>query len=431
MLLATEPVGGGAAARVNHKLYYGWVVAVVAGLAMLTAGNFQYIFGVFVRPLIDNFGWSRAAVAGSVSVRCIVTSISSPIAGALSDRFGARKFILAGVLLIGLSYLLVSRVTSLWQLYLSLGILIGVGMSLLVVPAVATVTRWFGGKSALANGIVFSGFGLAQVILPPLATMVILRYGWGVCFLGFAALAWVGGGIAWYYIKPAPPGAPSWSPDSKAVAAPKPEAVVHRTEESWTFSAAVRTRTLWNLVIVYVVVAICYQIITIHIVAAAIDVGIDSAAAAVILTFSGVTNTVGRLTVPSLAGKFGSKNVLVISLAAQAVLLFFLIGAKDLFVLYILAAAYGLFYGGIPPMMPSVSGDYFGTGSLGAIFGLLMSSFTAGGAIGPLAAGYIHDVTGQYHLAFLAAAIAMTLAFLLGLLLKPPTRRHPDNRYRC
>lgn len=190
--------------KAGRKLSYGWVVAIAGAGMLLAAGNFLYTFGVFVKPLINKFGWSRAAISGCVSTRSIVTASISPIAGSLSDRYGARKFILPGIFLVGLSYLLVSRITSLWHLYFFLSLLTGVGMAALFVPTVATVTKWFGGKSALANGIVMSGFSMAQIILPPIATYLIVQHGWETCFVILGLAAWVLGSMAWFFIRTPP-----------------------------------------------------------------------------------------------------------------------------------------------------------------------------------------------------------------------------------
>ncbi len=400
-------------------LFQGWPVAAAASAMMFTAGNFQYIFGVFVSPLVTYFGWSRAAIAWSVSIRNIVSVVTMPVAGKMSDRFSPRIFILAGVLAISLSYWLSSRITSLWQLYVSFGILSGFGLGLMVVPAVATVSRWFGGKSALANGIVYGGFGLAQVALPPLATWTIMRYGWVVCFTGFAILAFVGGTITWFFVK-VPPKVLKLLSDKPSQAEPS-GAIKEQNEKVWTLSSAWHTRTLWNLVLIQVVVAICFQTIMIHIVAAAIDIGIVPEAAALILTVSGITNTTGRLLVSSLAGRIGNKVVLVICLAAQGILLFFLLGVKTLPAFCLITGIYGVFYGGIPPLMPTITAEYFGTQSFGSIFGVVSPAYTLGSAIGPLAAGYIFDITGRYYLAFLSAAILMVLVFILSITLSSPS----------
>jgi len=188
------------------------------------------------------------------------------------------------------------------------------------------------------------------------------------------------------------------------------------------------TGALWNIVIVSIIVAICFQMVMIHIVAAAIDFGITPAAAAVILTFTGATNTTGRLALGLITGKIGNKAVLVISLVIQAVALFLLVGTRELPVFYAVGAIYGLAYGGIPPLMPTIASGYFGTKSIGPVFGVIVFAYTVGGAIGPFLAGYVFDISGSYYFAFLSAALAMTAAFLLSLLLRPPKKTEDGYR---
>jgi MFS family permease len=403
-----------------HKTQ-GWISAAAASFLMFAAGNFQYIFGVFVPPLVGHFGWTRAEISWSVTIRNIVSSITMPVAGSLADRSSVKKYIIAGIFIVGLSYFLCSRISSLWQLYGSVGILTGAGISLLVIPTVATISRWFGKKAAIPNGIVYAGFGLALMALPPIATWVILRYSWQVCFTSFSVLAIAGGTLSWFFIKEAPElPEQTLSTPAQPYGDKNPIETVSAGSEQWTFSSASRTRALWSLVLINVVVGICFQIIAIHIVAAAIDEGIAAQAAAVILTFIGFTNTAGRLIVSSLAIKFGNKTILVVCLAIQCVLLFFLAGAGTLPVFLIIGGIYGLFYGGIPPMMPTVTAEYFGTKSFGRIFSVVNMAYNIGAAIGPLAAGYIFDITGRYYLAFMSGGIAMALALVLGLALRTP-----------
>jgi len=408
--------------KARRKLSYGWVTAIAGGVAVFAGGNFLYIFGVFVKPLIYQFGWSRAAISVCVTIRHIVASLVNPVAGILGDRYGPRKLILIGIFIVGVGYLLASRITSLWQLYLFLGVLTGVGMPIFFIPIVATVTRWFGGKAALANGIIFSGFGWALIIIPPVATYLIWQHGWGTCYviLGIATL--VLGTVAWSFIR-TPPSTMSAPTEARQENAPKASETQAPVENDYSLSEALRTPSLWILALILMVAASGYQMIVVHIVAAAMDTGTTPEAAAIILTLTGVTNTLGRLTLGALATKIGNKTILATSLAIQALLLFFLTGASDLHAFYIIAAVYGLAYGGVTPIMPTLSGSLFGTRSIGSIFGALNTAYTVGAAIGPFLAGYIFDITGSYYIAFVSTAIAMATAFLLCLLLKPPRRK--------
>ena len=142
----SDALGNPLTGKYRQRPSYGWVVAATGAIAILVAGNFQYAFGVFLKPLIDQFGWSRAAISGSVATRGLLSGVMSPFAGNLSDRHGPKKFIFAGVILVGSGYLLASHISELWQLYLYLGICVGAGMALFYIPFVGTVTKWFGGR---------------------------------------------------------------------------------------------------------------------------------------------------------------------------------------------------------------------------------------------------------------------------------------------
>jgi len=405
-----------ATGKAKGKLFYGWVIAIAGGGIVFTACNFQYTFGVFLKPIISRFGWSRAAVSGCVSGRSILSGLIAPIAGSLSDRYEPRRFILIGIFLAGASYLLSSQISSLWHLYLLLSVLMGIGLGIMYTPTVATATRWFGAKSALANGIVLSGFSMAQILLPPAATYIILRYGWETCFiiLGIAALGL--GTLAWSFIR---------NPPKSVVSPPLPESASANTlaNDDYTLSETLHTTTFWLLSLIFLVDGFCYLMVVIHIVAAATDAGILPEAAAIILTLGGITNMVGRLALGGLATKISSKTILALCLAVQAPMLLLLAGASDLWVFYTVAAVHGLIHGGVGPIILSLPGSLFGTKSVGGIIGTLTLAFTIGSAIGPLLAGYIFDVTGGYSIAFSSAAIATAIAFLLCLLLKPPRRK--------
>lgn len=410
------------------KLYYGWIVAIAGGVCIFAGNNFQYSFGVFLKPLINQFGWSRAAISGCVTTRSALSGIMSPITGNLSDRYGPKKLIIAGVFIVGLSYFLASRISSLLELYLILGILTGVGVGFLYTPLVATVTRWFGGRASLANGIVLSGFGVAQIIMPPFATHLILQYGWGTCFIVMGIGTLLVGTASWSFIKDPPQTIEN--PDPSITAGTNNPSKSDETAQSidnYSVSEAFRTSAIWILFIIYMTIAICYQMVVIHVVAAAVDEGATLEAAAIILTLSGITNTVGRLVSGAIASRIGTKLVLALCLAVQAPALFFLAGARDIYTFYIISTCYGFAYAGTSPVIPTIAADLFGTKSVGSIFGTLNLGYTFGIAIGPLLAGYIFDITGRYTIAFLSAAAALLLSFLLCLFLKRPRKKISDD----
>ena len=406
------------AGKAREKLSYGWVVALVGSVTAMATGNFHYAIGVFLKPLISQFGWSRAAIYGSVSIMSILTGVLGPLTGRLSDRYGPRKLIFIGVLLAGSGYLLSSHISHLWQLYLFMGILFGIGGGFILTPLMATVGRWFGGRAALANGIVLSGFGIAQILIPPIATYIIFQHSWQACFttLGIAALGL--GALGWVFIKNPPQNTTNPPPGGGDVN----QATNTPDNNSYTLSESLRTRAFWILFLIQIVAAMCFQMMIVHVVAAAIDADITPEAAAIILTLSGITAILGRLTLGGLASRIGNKIVLSLCLAVQVPALLFLAGASDLPVFYITAAVYGLAYGGVIPIVLAMAASLFGTRSIGSILGTIQFSYTGGMAIGPFLAGYIFDVTESYYAAFLTAAAVTVIAFLGSLLLKRPKK---------
>ena len=412
------------------RLSDGWIVALAGGVCILAVSNFQYAFGVFLKPLIDQFGWSRAAFSGCVTIRSGISGIMSPISGDLSDRYGPKKLIFVGILTVALSYLLASELSSLLGLYLILGVLTGLGTGLCSTPIIATATKWFGGQAGMANGIVMSGFSLAQIIVPPLVTYLILQYSWETCFILLGLAVPVVGITSWSFIKNPPQGVSS--PDPGAIpprASPGAENGSNADEDTpatdqYSLSEALHIPALWLLLIIFFIVALCYQMVIIHIIAAAVDGGATLEAAAIILTLSGITSTLGRLTLGGLATKVGPKIVLALCLAIQAPVLFFLAGANSLNLFYLLCSVYGFSYAGTTPVVPTIAASLFGTKSVGSIYGIINLGYTSGVAVGPLLAGYIFDVTGSYSIAFLSATAAIVVSFMLCLALKRPKAKN-------
>jgi len=301
--------------------------------------------------------------------------------------------------------------------------MVGIGITCVFLPLITITTQWFGTKSGLANGIILSGFGWAQIIIPPAVTYLILQYNWETTLIVLGLAVLVTGTIAWNFVR---------TPPNTVVKSPSESSGEHTVADSdtpsgggddFTLSEACRTPALWQLFFILFVGSACFQLVVIHIVVAAIDTGITPEAAAIILTVSGVTNTAGRLILGYLATKIGIKVVLTVCLAVQALGLYFLASASNLYVFYILSAVYGLVYGGSFPVIPTLTGSLFGTRSMGAIYGVINAAYPLGGAVGPLLGGYIFDVTGSYYAAFTSASMATMVIFILSLLLKPPQRK--------
>lgn len=344
-----------------------------------------------------------------------MTGVGGPFAGMLSDRYGHKIPILAGVLMVSTGYLLASRVTSVWQLYLVCGLLIGTGVSALLIPIMSTAAKWFGRKSALTNGIILSGFSFAQVVVPPAATYIMLQSGWRTAFVALGLTTLVVGLIGSRFIK-----APPQTADPRRVEPQKAMSPLTSqpspAQRSYSLMEALRTPTLWVFLLIQFIVAACFQMVAIHVVPAATDVGITAEAAAFILTLTGITNTSGRLVLTGLANRVGNKVVLTACLITQALTLFLLARANNLTSYYVLAVVLGLAYGGVTPIVFTILGSSYGTKAVGSFLGIANFFYTMGGATGPYVGGRIFDIFGDYYAAFSFAGIALTVTLILYLL---------------
>ena len=161
------------------KPFYGWIIVGVAFLIGITqSGAFQPILAIFMKPMANEFGWSRSAITGSIAVGSLSAALLSPFIGPVLDRHGARMTAFWGILFLSLGLVGMTFVSRIWQLYLFFGMgrMIAVGILLLVISV--SVSSWFIRKRGRAMGIVSLGPRLGSVFLPLLAQFFILVFGW-------------------------------------------------------------------------------------------------------------------------------------------------------------------------------------------------------------------------------------------------------------
>lgn len=394
--------------------FYGFIVVLVACLILMVFQGIYFSFGVFFKPLAGDFGWSRATTAGAFSLCTILHSFLFIFTGRLNDRFGSRLVVTGGGLLLGLGYILMSQISSIWQLYLFFGVIVAVGMSGGFVPLVSTVSRWFVKRRGLMSSIVLSGAGLGTLIMPFLANWLITNYDWRTTYIiaGSAALLIIIVGAQFLRRDPAQVGQ---LPDGVAEVA----ANSNKGVSGLSVREVLKVRQFWMLSTLSFCDGYFVFMILVHIVPHTTDLGIPEAAAAGVLATIGGTNVFGRVIGGFLADRLGSRPVLIISFVLTTLALSMLVVVSQLWAFYLFAFVTGLGYGGLVGVKPTIVAELFGVKAHGVIYGLnIFSSFT-GGAIGAALAGRIFDVTGSYQIAFLTCITASIFALILAVLLKP------------
>ena len=396
------------------KFFYGYVIVAAALSMSIVMWGARHSFGVFFAPVLDEFGWTRAATSGGFSLTWVFTGLLSIAVGRLNDKFGPRMIMTVAGFLLGLGYLLMSQLSSIWQLYLFYGV-ISIAMSAALVPTLSTVARWFIKMRAFMTGIVLSGSGIALTVIVPAANQAILDYGWRTAYIIVGSVAMVVVIIAAQFLKRDP-----YQVGKLPYGCDGTSAVTSGAQTyGLFFKEALRTNQVWLISLVYFCAYFVYNLFVVHMVIYATGQGISSVRAVGIMAFLGVAGIAGRTIMGILADRIGNKQAMVLSAGLMMLALFWLLVAKDLWMLFLFGVAFGFGHGGIATMESPIVANVFGIRSHGVILGLVFFSDTVGGAIGPFLAGYIFDVTNSYRLAFLICAILGVINLVAILLIRP------------
>ena len=392
------------------SFFYGYVVV---GLGFLIQGIFWGIyrtFGIFFNPLVEEFGWSRAAISSAASGAWLLFGFGSILIGALTDRFSPRLTLSVCGSLFGLGYLLMSRLDSIWQLYLFYGLIVAIGFSASDVVPLSTIARWFAKKRGTATGLCKIGTGLGMTVIPLLASRVIGTYGWRSSYavLGPAALVALVSLAQFLKRDPSQLGQAPYGEGTGTV----PDASA--AEGGLPLQEAIHTRQFWTVCMAYLLLAFISETVMIHSVPHAVDLGISATKAATMLAIIGGTSIASRSVIGIVSDRLGIKRAMAMCFVPLMSSLLLLQLAEGLWMLYAFAILYGLSHGGFFTLISPTLAQLFGTVSHGAIFGIILASAAVGGAIGPVMAGRIFDVTGSYGTPFLIiSALSLTALMLV------------------
>jgi predicted MFS family arabinose efflux permease len=400
------------AASASRGVFYGWIV-LAASVAVIAVGTGTiFSLAVFLRPLEEEFGWSRSLISGIALVNWIIFGVGSFGWGALSDRIGARRVVGAGAGILGAALVLSSQVRSATELYAAFGVLGAIGASAFYVPLAATATRWFAVRRGLAMGIISGGMGLGIFLVPPTARGLITGLGWRPAFALFGALAWIVGLVAMRYLvnRPEDLGLRSYG-DSHAPAEPRGGLA------GLTPADALRHPAFWGVALIHFGCCAAHSGPIFHMVAHAMDLGVTKMAAATMLGLSGATSIAGRLSSGLLADRFGAKPALVGMLALQATILSGYLYADGAVSLFAVALGFGVAYGGAMPLYALVAREFFGERVVGTTFGGIFFISCIGMGLGAYGGGFLFDRLGH-----LASTLVGAGAVAVALALRAPAR---------
>jgi MFS family permease len=407
-----------AAAPAAGKLFYGWKVVAAAFTVLFVGYGLQFSFGVFVTEITKDTGWSRSQLVLPYAVYVALYSALSSVSGWATDRWGPARVVALGSVILGLGWAGFGMSHSLWQVYLSLGLVAAIGMSATWVPCNATVVRWFVRRRGLAVGAASSGGSMGNLVAPPVAAALVGLFGWRstlplMGLVGTAILLF----CSRFLVRDPerlglhPDGSPS---------PPVATATSVADEDSFTPAQARRTGTFWCLFSLFALTWLAVFVPFAHLVAFAKDLGYHSLAASLLLSAIGFGGVIGRLGAGPVSDRIGRRNTLALMLALQIVAFIGFASSHNLLLLYPSAVLFGFSYGGSVTLFPALVGDQFGRVSAGTIVGMIFAGAGSLAAVGPFVAAALYDATNSYRVAFLLCGAANVGALVLVTLLRPP-----------
>lgn len=387
--------------------YQGWRVVAAGGVGIFFSTLYVLSFAILLKPLTEEFSWSREAVSRAYACMTLAVAVSAPVIGHLVDRVGPRRVVGPFLVVAACAFASLSALTPhLWHLYVVF-LIIG-----LVVPANSpvvysrVVSTWFDRRRGAALAAVIASAALGGIIHPPLVQRLVRAFGWrGMCLvLGCTVIA-IGLPVVLKFVRE-PPGT------VRALAA----------GDGASTGDALRSRIFWTLLIVVFGGSLPISGLVVHLGALLTDRGESPERAALALSVMGAASLVGRLTTGWLLDRFLATRVSVVLLALGSIGLFLLLGGPSFGTALIAATLIGFGTGGEVDVTPYLLSRYFGLRSFGMLYGLNWTAFGLSSAVGPVVMGRAFDATRSYDSVLFAIAIAVAISASLMLTL-PSYRR--------
>jgi OFA family oxalate/formate antiporter-like MFS transporter len=400
--------------------FYGWVIlGCLCCAGFSRQGPAVATLSIFVEPLTREFGWSRAALSGAVSLGGVLAALTSPLIGPLVDRYGSRAALSLAVLATGAAMMLLSLTQSLLVFYLLFCIARMVWAGPFELAIYSAVNNWFVARRPLATSIVTVAQAVGLVAMPLIAQLAMQHSGWRFAWLAIGSLTLVVGFLpVWLFMvrRPEDLGLVPDRQPAAGIAAPR----ARLDEPSFSRREALGTAAFWLLLLYTVLVYPVQAGVSLHQAAHLIERGIaPTIAAAIVSTFS-LTSAVASLACGFLPRWLPIRYPMALIGVFLTLATMLMIGISSAGQGYAAASLFGFGIGGLLTLLPIAWADYFGRANYAAIRSVALSAQVLAQAAGPLLSGVLHDWTGDYKLSLQCFAVLSGLSILAALTARRP-----------
>jgi MFS family permease len=413
----------------TRRIHPAWIVLGAVTVCLLASTGLRAAFAVYIKPIEAETGWSRGGLSVAAAISLLLLGATGPFAGRLADRWGPRRVIVLSLILLGVGSVAAAFVRDLWQLYVTVGVIMSVGAGgAALSTGSAVVARWFETRRGAAIGFAAGGMSAGQLVLIPLATAVTLAWGWRASFfwLGLGLLAIVLPLGAWLVRNTPeerglrPYGAVGTAPTASELQAAQQAGRVSVTE-------AAQTLPFWLLMGTFFVCGYTsVGMIGTHFIPHALEHNFTAMQASAALGVMGAMNIVGTVGSGWLCDRVGRRWPLAIFYFVRGLSLIFLLYVWNVPSLHFWAALFGLNYISTVPPTTTLTANIYGRFSVGELSGWIFFAHQVGAALAAALAGWVYEWTGSYAPAFVSAALMGFLAAGMTLMIREePIRGRP------
>src|SRR5712691_5280231 len=405
----------------SPRLHPAWIVLGALTVCMLAGSGLRSVFGVYIKPMEAEFGWTRGALSGAAAVSLLLLGAVGPFVGRLADRWGPRNVIAISLFILALGAIGSSFIDRLWHVYVMTGAFMALGAGGVALTTGSTVVaRWFEARRGLAIGIAAGGMSAGQLVVIPLATALTVWFGWRTSFL------WLGIGLL-VLVLPVCLGLIRNNPEDRGArpyGATGPVQTVAQAEATRAagrigVSEAAQTLPFWLLMGTFFVCGYTSNgMILTHFIPHALEHNFTELQAGTALGVMGAMNVFGTIGSGWICDRFGRRGPLAFYYFARGLSLLFLLYVWNAPSLHLWAAIFGLNYISTVPPTTTLIANIFGRYSVGELSGWIFFSHQVGAALGAAIAGWIYEWTGVYTIAFVSAALMGFLAAALALAIR-------------